>query len=93
MGEISSTDFSTRFSLITREPNTLQTCKLSQKISLAILRRLKYVVTRKNVKLKSENGEIGCFWAISRLFPDFSRFSRREWRDGAMPMPEAMGGA
>ena len=47
-GEISTTDFSTRFSLITREPNTLQTCKLSQKIPFAILRRMEYSLTPKN---------------------------------------------
>ena len=68
VGEISSTDFSTGFSLITGDPNTLQTWKLSKKIPLTILRRLNYVLTRKNVKLKIEMDEIGHFRAISRFF-------------------------
>ena len=64
----SMTDFSTGFSLITREPYTLQTYKLSQKIPLAIPRRLNYIVTRNNAYLKSEVGEIGHFRVISGFF-------------------------
>ena len=61
-------NFSTGFSLITREPYTLKTCKLSQKIPLTIPRRLNYILTRKNAKLKSELGEIGHFRVISGFF-------------------------
>ena len=40
LGKFHRRDFPTRFSFITREPNALQTCKLSQKIPFAILRRM-----------------------------------------------------
>ena len=68
MIKISTTDFSTRFSLITREQNTLQTCKLSQKIPFAILRRMGYSLAPKNASLKSEFGEIGHFRGILGFF-------------------------
>ena len=74
--------FSTRFSSITRDRNLLETFKLSQKISLVILHRLVYKLSRKVAYLKSEFVQIGRFWAISMVFLDFLRFGRYEWEAG-----------
>ena len=41
-----------------------------------------YTLSRKTAYLKSEIFEIGRFWAISGLFPDFLRFGRYEWEAG-----------
>ena len=73
-GEISWTDFSIGFSLITREAYILQVWKMSQKISFAILRRMVYNSRAKSSYLKSKNDDIGRFCAILGLFLDFSRF-------------------
>ena len=66
--------FSTRFSSITREWNTLQVWELSQKISFAILRRLVYDISGNNAYLKSEIGQNGRFWCILGFFTNFRRF-------------------
>ena len=52
---------------------------LSQKISLVILRRLMYSLSRKIAYLKSEIVEIGRFWVISGLFLVSARFCPYEW--------------
>ena len=73
-GEISWTDFSTGFSLITRESYILQVWKMSQKISFVILRRMVYKFRAKHCYLKSENDEVGRFcaiWGFFSISPDF----------------------
>ena len=60
----------------------LQTCKLSQKISLVILHRLVYNLSRKFAYLKSEIVEFGRLWAISGNFLDFFRFWPYAWGVG-----------
>ena len=77
-------DFSKGFSLISRERNKLQICKLVQKILNAILRRMMYSLGGNTLYLKSQFGEIGrfsCFLAFSHDFQDFVAAKR-----GAAPI-------
>ena len=76
VGEVPSTDFSKRFSLITREWSMLETCKLAQKILHVILRRMVCNLSRNKLYLKSQFGEIGRFSCILGFFPIFMNFSR-----------------
>ena len=50
--------FKTRFFLLTRKPNQLKVCKISQTILLTILRRMVYNLITKSSYLTSENDEI-----------------------------------
>ena len=67
-------DFSTGFSLITRERKVLQTCKLAYKILHQTLRRMVLSFSGNKQYLKNQFSEIVCFSSIFGFFPDFSDF-------------------
>ena len=73
-------EFSTGFSLITRERCVLQTWNLAQKIRHAILRRMVYSESGNKLYLKSQFGEIGRFSCILGFFRDFHDFvAAKRW--------------
>ena len=85
-------DFSTGFSLITREQSMLKTCKLAQKILNSILRRMVYNLCGNKQYLKSQFGENGRFSCILGFFPIFMILSRqnegRGMKSFIVPTPE-----
>ena len=91
-GEILSIDFSTRFPLISRERNQLETCMLSQKIPLFIWHRFVYNLSRKPAYLESEIVEFGRFWAIFGFFSISPDFVAAKGRRGLMIVPGAWEG-
>ena len=80
-------DFSTGFSLITREQSVLQTSYLAQKILPAILRRMVHGLSGKKQYLKSQICENGRFPCILWVFPDFTDFVAAKRGAGPIELP------